>query len=165
MKIRFFISSMFVATALLAQSSNAVSPSKPASSSMATSVTFATAKRNALDLVGALVNDGFRVRDGDWMVTLIPKKPVFLQVTLFAGNQYWFAAAVTPPGDKLKLSTYDATGHSIKLDTWCDNEAVSGAKIAGGFIAPKSGKYFVGIELVDSKENTKADACLIYAYK
>ena len=162
MKIRFFISSMFVATALLVQSSNAVSPSKSAASPfMATSVTFATAKRNALDLVGALVNDGFRVRDGDWMVTLIPKKPVFLQVTLFAGNQYWFAAAATPPGDKLKLTAYDATGHPMKLDTWRDNEAVSGARIAGGFIAPKSGKYFVGLELVDSKDNAKADACLI----
>ncbi|MFI0347639.1 MAG: hypothetical protein ACH346_02535 [Chthoniobacterales bacterium] len=161
----YFLLSCLAIPSLLGKTVEMTNKLVPGATTTTTTTTFAEAKRSALDLVGALVNDGFRVRDGDWMMTLVPMKPAFLQVALFAGNQYWFAAAVTAPGYKLKLTAYDAMGHPIKLDTWHDDVAVSGGRIAGGFLAPKSGKYFIGIELVDSKENAKADTCLIYAYK
>lgn len=127
--------------------------------------TFAEAKRNAFNLAGALVNDGFRIRDGEWVIKLTPRKPVFLQLTFFSGNQYWFVAAAAPPARKLKVTLYDTTGKQIPLDTWKDDATVPGARAAGGFLASHSGKYFVGLELLESKENAKADTCLIYAYK
>lgn len=129
------------------------------------SPTFAEAKRNDLNLVGALLNDGFRVRDGEWLVTLSPKKPVLLQVSFFAGNQYWLAASAAPPARKLKLTVYDSTGYPLKLDTWKDDGTVAGAREAEGFVASHSGRYFIKLELMDSKDSAKADTCLIYAYK
>lgn len=128
--------------------------------------TFATSKRSALELAGALVNHGFRIRDDAWMVTLPLKKPVFLQITLFEGNQYWFAAAATAaPARSLKITLYDATGRSLPLEAWKDNLATPGGRAAGGIVAPHSGKYFVGLELISSQGNVPVDASLIYAYQ
>ena len=129
------------------------------------SESIATAKRNALDLAEALLNDGFRIRDGAWSVSLTPKEPLLLQVTLFSGNQYWFIAAAAPPASALQVTLYDSTGHLVKLDPWKDDLTVSGARAAEGFVAPRSGKYFVKLELLKSQGKTKADACLVYAYK
>ena len=131
-----------------------------------TSDAFASSKRSALDLAGALINHGFRIRDDAWMVTLMPKKPVFLQVTLFEGNQYWFVAATTTASaHSLKITLYDASGHSLPVDSWKENLTVLGGRAAGGIVAPHSGKYFVGLELRNAPGNAKTDACLIYAYQ
>ncbi len=129
------------------------------------SESIATAKRNVLDLAEALLNDGFRIRDGAWSVSLTPKEPQLLQVTLFSGNQYWFIAAAAPPASTLQLTLYDNTGHLVKLDPWKDDLTVSGARAAEGFVAPRSGKYFVKLELLKSQGKAKADACLVYGYK
>lgn len=125
----------------------------------------AASKRQALDVAGALVNHGFRVRDGVWTVNLEPKHPLFLQITLFSGNEYWFAAAASVPATALKVTLYDSTGHPLKLDTWKDTMTAPGIRTAGGFVAPRSGKYFVGLELLNSKNNASADASLVYLYK
>ena len=126
---------------------------------------FAVSKKNALDLAGALINDGFRNRDGVWNLSLTPGKMNLLEVTLFAGNQYWFVAAATPPAQTLKITCYDSEGHPVVLDSWKDNHAVPGARKAAGFLAAKSGNYFIGLTLVDSDHNQSADASFIYAYK
>ena len=60
-------------------------------------------RRLALEAAGAFCNDGFRIRDGEWSSSLTKEAPVFLQLTLFAGNRYWFVAATpsaacSPPG-------------------------------------------------------------------
>ena len=122
-------------------------------------------KRNAFDLIEALVNHGFRARDGVWTIKLTPKKPVFLELTLFSGNQYWFAAAAALPAHHLKLTLYDATGHSLPLDLWKDNLMVPGARIAGGIVAPHSERYFIGLELIDSQDDARVYGTLVYAYK
>lgn len=138
-----------------------VSQALEASSSEST----AMAKRNALDLAEALLNDGFRVRDGAWGTSLTPKTPLLLQVTLFSGNQYWFIAAAAPPAVSLRVTLYDAAGHLLKIDSWKDDLNVPGARAAEGFVAPHSGKYFVKLELLKSQGKGKADVCLVYAYK
>jgi hypothetical protein len=134
-------------------------------SSALSSESIATAKRNAIDLAEASLNDGFRVRDGAWVVSLTPKEPRLLQVTLFEGNHYWFIAAAAPPAVLLQITIYDATGHLLKLDPWKDTLTVPGARAAEEFKAPSSGKYFVKLELLKSEGKGKADACLVYAYK
>ena len=130
-----------------------------------TSKGFAESKRKALELVDSLVNDEYRVRDGFWMETLTPQKASFLQVTLFAGNHYWFVAAAAPPGRSIKITLFDVTGHLVKLEPWNDALSTTKGRVAGGFTALQSGRYFVGMELTDSKEKAKADCSLVYAYK
>lgn len=159
----FFLFSRIAVTA----TSSTISPSTTASTPLAANeeTLFATAKRSALDLSGALINDGFRVRDDAWNVSLIPGKISILEVTLFEGNQYWFVAAATLPAKTLKITCYDHEGNPIKLDSWKETNTPQGAKNAAGFVAPKSGCYFVGLSFVGSHGSQKADASLIYAYK
>ncbi|MCF7729199.1 MAG: hypothetical protein K9M81_02405 [Chthoniobacterales bacterium] len=125
----------------------------------------ATAKGTARDLAEALINDGFRVRDSDYVISIKPKDPRFLQVTLFAGNQYWFIAAAPLPALSLQIAVYDAMGNPLKCDHWKDDLAVPGARAAAGLIAPHSGNYFVKLELLKSQGKQPAETCLVYGYK
>ncbi len=160
----FFCASFFLVVKM-AFSATPTAPAPAVPVVVSTDTVFAESKRNALDLVGALINDGFRNRDGVWNLTLTPGQTSFLQVTLFAGNQYWFVAAAKLPAELLKITCYDHEGHPIKLDSWKDNLAIPGARRAAGFLAPKSGNYFIGLSLVESHGNSPADASLVYAYK
>lgn len=166
MNPRKIVSFLFLFLSLVAPML-AAEPNNAASGSVAgnASENVAMAKRNALDLAEALLNDGFRVRDGAWSVALTPKEPQLLQVTLFSGNQYWFIAAAAPPAAALQVTLYDSAGHCLKLNTWKDDLNIPGARAAEGFVAPHSGKYFVKLELLKSQEKAKAEACLVYAYK
>jgi len=127
---------------------------------------FVDSKRYALDLLGGLVNRGFRVRDEVWEVSLSPKKLELLQLTLFAGNQYWFAAAASAPAQRLKLALYDSEGNPVALDLWKDDHAIPGARMAGGLIVNRSGNYYVGLELLEEEESRGVvPASLVYAYQ
>jgi hypothetical protein len=160
----FFCASVFlVAKTLLGTTPVAPAPTVPVVASP--DLSFAESKRNALDLAGGLINDGFRNRDGFWNLNLKQGQTSFLQVTLFQGNQYWFVAAAKEPAELLKITCYDHEGHPIKLDVWKDNLTVPGARKAAGFVAPKSGNYFIGLSLMESHGNAPADASLIYGYK
>lgn len=127
---------------------------------------FVDSKRHALDLLGALVNHGFRVRDEVWAVSLRPKKMELLQLTLFSGNQYWFAVSASPPAERLKLALYDDDGNPVMLDLWKDDHVVPGARIAGGLLVARSGNYYIGVELLDEEGGaTAVPASLVYAYQ
>lgn len=126
---------------------------------------FVESKRHALDLLGRLVNSGFRVRDEVWEVSLKPKKIELLQLTLFAGNQYWFAVAASAPAERLKLGLYDNEGSPIALDLWKDDRNLPGARIAGGLIVTHSGNYYIGIELIEEENKEAVPASLVYAYQ
>ncbi len=123
-------------------------------------------KRHALDLLGGLVNHGFRVRDEVWAVSLRPKKMELLQLTLFSGNQYWFAVSASSPAQRLKLALYDDEGNPVTLDFWKDDHAIPGARMAGGLLVARSGNYYVGLELLDEEGSVGAvPASLVYAYQ
>ena len=127
---------------------------------------FVDSKRHALDLLGGLVNHGFRVRDEVWEVSLRPKKMELLQLTLFSGNQYWFAASASLPAQRVKLALYDDAGNPVTLDLWQDDHVVPGARIAGGLLVARSGNYYVGLELLDEEGSAGAvPASLVYAYQ
>lgn len=127
---------------------------------------FVDSKRHALDLLGGLVNHGFRVRDEVWAVSLRPKKMELLQLTLFSGNQYWFAVAASSPAQRLKLALYDDEGNLVTLDLWKDDHLVPGARLAGGILVSRSGNYYVGLELLDEEGSVEAvPASLVYAYQ
>ena len=126
---------------------------------------YAESKRKALELVDSLINDDYRVRDGVWVEELAPKKPSFLQVTLLAGNHYWFIGATAPPGRNIKVTLFDSAGHAVKLDTWKEVLRGSHGRVAQGFTPQQSGRYFIGMELLSSKDRAKADCSLVYAYK
>jgi hypothetical protein len=121
-------------------------------------------KRDALDFLGGLVNEGFHVRDEAWEVFLTPKKMELLELTLFAGNQYWFAVSASTPAKRLKLALYDDEGNPVKLDLKKNDCALSGACLAGGLLVSRSGNYYVGLELLEERGKGPVRATLVYAY-
>lgn len=128
-------------------------PGKPAEAAAESPL----ARSLALELAGAFANDGFKLRDGFWSGTLETAKPLFLQVNLFAGNQYWFSAAAAKPARKIAVSVYDAKGHPVTVERYED-----GASAAAGLEPTLSGPYIVRVELL---EGERSDFCLIYSYK
>lgn len=126
------------------------------------------ARRLALETAGAFLNDGFRIRDGEWSSSL-PREggaPLFLQVTLFSGNRYWFVAATPVPGVTVKLTLFDASGKPVSSDQW-KGQGVTGvptSRAAAGVAPERSGKYFVSVETF-GKSPDGSDFCLVYAYK
>jgi hypothetical protein len=126
------------------------------------------AHHEALEALRPLAKEGFRIRDGEWGTELAQGYPKFLQVTLFAGERYLFAAATPRNGVKLKLSFFDAAGKEVKSGApkgW-DLADSGGTARAVAEIAPgKSGNYFVGVELAESPRTGPCEISLVYAYK
>ena len=126
-------------------------------------------RRLALETAGAFVNDGFRIRDGEWGGILAKGTPLLLQVTLFAGESYWFVAASPMRGGVIRVTLYDSSGKRMKGEQWKD-EIKEGdlkpfARSAAGVAPEKSGTYFVAIELLESPDGSPSEFSLVYAYK
>lgn len=115
------------------------------------------ARRAALDVAGAFGNDGFKLRDGNWSGTFEPGKPKIIQVSLYAGNQYWFTLGTTPAAKKVRVTIYDETGKPVECDPYEDASVA-----AAGYQAANSGIYFIKLEEL---EGTPAAFCLVYSYK
>ena len=126
----------------------------PATAQAATDV---SARSRALELAGAFSNDGYKIRDGFWPGEVEPGRPKILEVNLFSGNEYWFTAAVTTPGQKIAVTVYDEQGKPVEFQAF-----ENGPAAAAGFVPETSGRYFVKLDLT---EGEKADFCLLYSYK
>jgi len=122
-------------------------------------------RRLALETAGAFENDGFRIRDGEWSGTLSKGAPLFLQVTLFAGENYWFVAASPTTGAMLYVTVYDASGKPIKSDLWHNTVNAEGTRSATGVAPTQSGKYFIGVESMRGPTEGTLDFSLVYCYK
>jgi hypothetical protein len=126
-------------------------------------------RRLALETAGAFVNDGFRIRDGEWSGTLEKGAPLFLQVTLFAGESYWFVAASPMRGGVVRVTLYDSSGKRMKGEQWKDEIKEGDLKpfvrSAVGVAPEKSGTYFVAVELLESSNGSPSEFTLVYAYK
>ena len=117
----------------------------------------ATSRSRALELAGAFANDGYKIRDGFYAGSLEPGKPVFIEVNLFSGNEYWFSAAALAPARKIAVDVFDQKGHPVQGERFQD-----GPSAAAGLIAQASGQYFIRVSMADGD---KADLCLVYSYK
>jgi hypothetical protein len=116
-----------------------------------------TARSEVLDLAGAFQNDGFKLRDGTWYGQVSKNHSQALQVNLYSGNAYWFAAADANSGTGLTVSVFDDQGKPVDSQTYQkDNRA------AAGFSPDASGLYFVEVSTSGSAPTT---FCLIYSYK
>ena len=115
------------------------------------------ARREAESLAGAFTNDGFKLRDGCWLGQLEPNKSKVIQVSLYAGNQYWFSLGATAPAKKLSVSIHDETGKAVAVEPFADEE-----KVAAGFSPQVSGPYYIRIA---SHAGAAAHFCLLYSYK
>lgn len=115
------------------------------------------ARSRALELAGAFANDGYKVRDGFWSGTLEKGKPVFLEVNVFSGNDYWFSAAASAPARKISVAVFDETGAPTGGETFED-----GAVAAAGAVPSTSGPLILRVLMT---EGEKADFCLVYSYK
>jgi hypothetical protein len=116
-----------------------------------------SARSKALELAGAFSNDGYKIRDGYWPGEIEPNRAQFLEVNLFAGNEYWFSGAVTSPGRKIAVSVLNEEGKPVDYQTYEDGQVA-----AAGFVPEVSGRYFIKIALL---EGDKSQFCLLYSYK
>jgi hypothetical protein len=115
------------------------------------------AHRSVLDLSGAFSNEGFKLRDGHWVGMVKPKERTLIAVNLYAGNQYWFAAAANEKAKKISVDLFDENGKQLVTETYN-----SGEKAAAGFSPQSSGQYFVSLDLLEGDATT---FCLVYSYK
>ena len=116
-----------------------------------------SARSKALELAGAFSNDGYKIRDGYWPGEIEPNRPQFLEVNLFSVNEYWFSAAVNPPGRKIAVAVFNEIGKPMDFQTYEDGQVA-----AAGFVPEVSGRYYVKLTLL---EGDKAQFCLLYSYK
>ena len=124
---------------------------------LAESDTEVKARKTALDLAGAFSNDGFKIRDGHWSGSIRPNEPALIAVNLYAGNQYWFAAAADESGKKVGVKIYDETGNQIATENYD-----AGEKAAAGFSPENSGQYFISVSLLEGEPGS---VCLLCSYK
>jgi hypothetical protein len=115
------------------------------------------ARKTALDLAGAFTNDGFKIRDGHWSGSLKPNEPALIAVNLYAGNQYWFAAAADKEGKKVGVKIYDESGNQVTAENYDEGE-----RAAAGFSPENSGQYFVSVSLLEGEPGS---VCLVCSYK
>ena len=66
-----------------------------------------TARSDVLDLAGAFQNDGFKIRDGNFLGQISKDHSQIVAVNLYSGNAYWFTASTGQKSDKLKVSLFD----------------------------------------------------------
>lgn len=124
---------------------------------LAESDTEVKARKTALDLAGAFSNDGFKIRDGHWSGSVKPQEPALIAVNLYAGNQYWFAAAADADGKKVGVKIYDETGSQVTVEKY-----EAGETAAAGFSPENSGQYFVSVSLLEGETGS---VCLVCSYK
>jgi len=115
------------------------------------------ARASALDVAGAFSNDGFKTRDGHTVGKITPKEPIFIQVNLYSGNQYWFIAAASGPAKRLAVTVFDEKGKFVPTELY-ENDA----QAAAGFSPQTSGPYLIRIEELSGEPAT---FCLLYSYK
>lgn len=115
------------------------------------------ARRAAMELAGAFSDEDFKLRDGCWQGKLEPKQPKIIQVSLYAGNEYWFCLGATAAVKGLQISIHDETGKPLPIDPFADE-----GRAAAGFAPRASGPYYIRIE---AQEGAPASFCLLYSYK
>ncbi len=115
------------------------------------------AHRLVLDLTGAFTNDGFKLRDGHWAGQIKPTERALVAVNLYAGNQYWFAAAANTKAKKIAVDLFDETGKPLTTEVYNEGE-----RAAAGFSPTTSGQYFVSVSLLEGEPTA---FCLVYSYK
>jgi hypothetical protein len=116
-----------------------------------------TARSDVIDLAGAFQNDGFKIRDGNFLGQISKDHSQIVAVNLYSGNAYWFTASTGQKADKLQVSLFDDSGKPV---TYMPYQA--GPRAAAGFSPDVSGLYYVKVAL---EEGQPVSFCLIYSYK
>ena len=119
----------------------------------------------ALEAAEPFLKDGFRIRDGEWSDSLTTEVPIFLSVTLFEGERYWFAGASPTRGALLRLTVYDSEGRPMATELLKDGAQGVGVRCATGIAPRKSGRYFLSMELIGNPTRMPVDFSVVYAYK
>lgn len=114
-------------------------------------------RARVLEFAGALGNEGYKVRDGFLTARLEGGASARLAVNLFAGNHYWFCAAVPERSPQIGISLFDPQGEAVKT-----NDHKTADLAAAGVIAATTGRYVVQ---VDNTGGAAADICLVYLFK
>lgn len=140
---------------LLADPSPTPSPENPASAVPG------EARLLAVEAARVFTKEGYRLRDGEWTISLGKGESRLLKVTLFAGEQYGFVAASPVRGAKLTLTLFDPSGHELKAESRNAGSSRPGLGIA----AKASGLYLVKVECLDGAGSPTVDTSLIYTYK
>jgi hypothetical protein len=116
------------------------------------------ARKAVLDLAGGFANDGFKLRDGHWTGPIKTGDAKIVQVNLYAGNEYYFSAAISEKGKKVTITIFDETGKPLQIDEPLED----GPRAAIGFSPSASGSYYVKVEEVEGEPSA---FCLVCSYK
>jgi len=122
-----------------------------------TPVADAAARSRASEFAEGITRDGYTLRDGAVLRAIDSTRPLLIEVNLFAGNHYWFCAAIPSPTDKLSITVLDEKHQP--LDTLI---YASGSTVAAGITPRTSGRHFIRIAL-EGDEKTRV--CFLYLYK
>jgi hypothetical protein len=115
------------------------------------------ARAEALELAGAWSNDGFKIRDGHWTGIAKAGEPKLVQVNLFAGNHYWFSAAVHARAKGVTVAVFDESGKAVEVEPYSEAN-----RAAARFSPSVSGPHYIQIT---TKEGPASAFCLVYSYK
>ncbi len=106
-------------------------------------------RETALELAGAFINDGYKIRDGHWSGQLQPHA---------AGNQYYFSLGYTDKAKRATVTVYDENGKMVEGEEFFQDKT----RAAAGVSPVASGPYYVSVQEVDGDPT---DFCLLYSYK
>jgi hypothetical protein len=120
------------------------------------------ARRAAYGGAQVFQNEGFRIRDAMWNGQVQAGKPLLLQVTLLAGNAYWFIAGPGSPSTVLKLELFDADGRLVQTMTRGGDRTNGGSSVALGLANATSGASYVRIS---TTQEAAAAVCFLYCFK
>src|ERR1700676_5526358 len=72
-----------------------------------------TARSDVIDLAGAFQNDGFKIRDGNFLGQISKDHSQLIAVNLYSDNAYWFTASTGQKVAKLTVSLFDDSGKPV----------------------------------------------------
>lgn len=119
------------------------------------------ARCQATEAAKVFTKEGYRLRDGEWLISLAKGESRFLKVTLFAGERYAFIAATPVKEAKLAVTLFDPSGQELKGRS--ENSETSRPSV--DIEAKSSGIHVVKLECLDTGGSPAVDTSLIYAYK
>ncbi|MEO0414861.1 MAG: hypothetical protein AAF226_07915 [Verrucomicrobiota bacterium] len=106
------------------------------------------------------VEEGFEVREENWSGEGKSHEPKLIKHQLFRGNSYWFWMATSIPGAISIVDIYDEMGNSVSIETF-SKDGMSGASV----LPPKTGVYFIRVEVQAEKKGSTIDWGLTYGYR
>ena len=115
--------------------------------------------RTALDSAQPYLKEGFTVREDQSGGDLGVGERRAIRYQLFKGNEYWFWCGIDAAGAKFHLRVVDSEGNALESERW-ERGRAAGVRV----VPPKTGSYYVVVEILDSPEERTGWA-VVYGFR